>query len=94
MNKVMNVKEFKQMVGAEAWVMLAMDLGDVITVFEGKAKFIPAKYLDMNVYSKVQVEEQDEFSEETVAVMDAEVDAFEEAGEDNYELEIWKVFIN
>lgn len=93
MNK-MTVKQFKETVGSEAWVMLAMDLGEVITVFEGKAKFIPAKYLDMNVYSKVRVEEQDEFSEETVAAMDAEVDAFEEAGEEDYELEIWKVFIN
>ena len=90
----MNVKEFKNKVGREAWVMLAMDLGDVITVFEGKAKFIPVKYLEMNVYSKVQVDEQDEFSEEVVATMDAEVDAFEEAGQDDYELEIWKAFIN
>lgn len=74
--------------------MLAMDLGDVITVFEGKAKFIPAIYLGMNVFLKAQVTEQDEFSEDVVAAMDAEVDAFEEAGEWDYELEIWKVFIN
>lgn len=90
----MNIKQFKNKVGNEAWVLVAMDLNEVITVFEGKAKFIPAKYLHMNVYSKVQVEEQDEFSEETVAAMDAEVDAFEEAGEDDYELEIWNVFID
>lgn len=90
----MNVKEFKQMVGTEAWVLVAMDLGDIVTVFEGKAKFIPAKWHEMNVYSKAQVTEQDEFSEDVVAAMDAEVDAFEEAGEDDYELEIWKVFIN
>lgn len=89
----MNVKEFKNNVGKEAWIMLAMDLGDVIAVFEGKAKFIPAEYLDMNVYSKVQVEEQDEFSEEVVAAMDAEVDAFEKAGDWDYELEIWKVIV-
>lgn len=89
----MNIKEFKQMVGTEAWVLVAMDLGDIVTVFEGKAKFIPAKWHEMNAYSKAQVDNQDEFSEEVVGAMDAEVDAFEEAGQDDYELEIWKVFI-
>lgn len=39
----MNVKEFKNKVGREAWVLIAVDLNEVITVFEGKAKFIPAK---------------------------------------------------
>lgn len=91
----MNVKQFKETVGSEAWVMLAIDLGTcVITIFEGKAKFVPAKYLEMNVFLQLQVEENDEFGEEVVEAMDAEVDAFEEAGEDNYELEIWKVFID
>lgn len=90
----MNLKQFKNKVGNEAWVLVAMDLNEVITVFEGKAKFIPAKWHEMNVYSKAQVSEQDEFSEEVVAAMDAKVDAFEEAGEDDYELEIWKVFID
>lgn len=91
----MNVKEFKQMVGTEAWVMMAADFkGNAVIVFEGKAKFIPAKYLEMNVFLKVQVDEQDEFSEEVVEAMDAEVDAYEELVGRDYELEIWKVYIN
>lgn len=89
----MNVKEFKNKVGREAWVMLAMDLGDIVTVFEGKAKSIPAKWHEMDVYSEAQVDNPDEFSDNVVEAMDAEVDAFEEAGQDDYELEIWKVFI-
>lgn len=90
----MNVKEFKQTVGNEAWVMVAIDFrDDILTVFEGKAKFIPAKYLDWTVYSKAQVDEQDEFSDKVVEAMDAEVKAFEVAGESDYELEIWKIFV-
>lgn len=91
----MNVKEFKNKVGRGAWVMLAMDWeGDAVVVYEGKAKFIPAKYLEMNVFLEAQVDEQDEFSEEVVEAMDAEVDAYEELVGQDYELEIWKVYIN
>ena len=91
----MNVKEFKQMVGTGAWVMLAMDQeGDAVIVYEGKAKFIPVKYLEMNVFLKAQVDEPNEFSEEVVEAMDDEVDAYEELVGRDYELEIWKVYIN
>ena len=91
----MKLKEFKQMVGTQAWVMLAMDFeGNAVIVYEGKAKFIPVKYLEMNVFLKAQVGEQDEFSEEVVEAMDAEVDAYEELVGRDYELEIWKVYIN
>lgn len=48
----------------------------------------------MNVFLKVQVDEQDEFSEEIVEAMGAEVDAYEELVGRDYELEIWKVYIN
>nr|DAV17247.1 MAG TPA: hypothetical protein [Caudoviricetes sp.] len=75
--------------------MMAADFkGNAVIVFEGKAKFIPAEYLEMNVFLKVQVDEQDEFSEEVVQAMDAEVDAYEELVGRDYELEIWKVYIN
>lgn len=91
----MGVKEFKNKVGRGAWVMLAMDWkGDAVVVYEGKAKFIPAKYLEMNVFLEAQVDEQDEFSEEVVEAMDAEVGAYEELVGQDYELEIWKVYIN
>lgn len=91
----MNVKEFKNKVGRGAWVMLAMDWeGGAVVVYEGKAKFIPVQYLEMNVFLKAQVDEQDEFSEEVVEAMDAEVDAYEELVGQDYELEIWKVYIN
>ena len=48
----------------------------------------------MNVFLKAQVDEPNEFSEEVVEAMDDEVDAYEELVGRDYELEIWKVYIN
>lgn len=86
----MKLQQFKNTTNNESYVMV---IGNAEVLFEGKLKDLnDAQLLDAKIGKKIQLFEQDGFSEEVIEMMDEEIEQHEEDDFD-FEPEMYKVVI-
>lgn len=87
----MKLQQFKNATNNESYVMV---IGNAEVLFEGKLKDLnDAQLLDAKIDKKVQLFEQDGFSEEVIEMMDEEIEQHEEDDDFDFEPEMYKVVI-
>lgn len=87
----MKLQQFKNTTNNESYVMV---IGNAEVLFEGKLKDLnDAQLLSAKIDKKVQLFEQDGFSEEVIEMMDEEIEQHEEDDDFDFELEMYKVVL-
>ncbi len=87
----MKLQQFKNTTNNESYVMV---IGNAEVLFEGKLKDLnDAQLLDAKIGKKVQLFEQDGFSEEVIEMMDEEIEQHEEDDDFDFEPEMYKVVL-
>lgn len=87
----MKLHQFKNTTNNESYVMV---IGNAEVLFEGKLKELnDAQLLSAKIDKKVQLFEQDGFSEEVIEMMDEEIEQHEEDDDFDFEPEMYKVVI-
>lgn len=87
----MKLQQFKNTTNNESYVMV---IGNAEVLFEGKLKDLnDAQLLSAKIDKKVQLFEQDGFSEEVIEMMDEEIEQHEEDDDFDFEPEMYKVVI-
>lgn len=87
----MKLQQFKNITNNESYVMV---IGNAEVLFEGKLKDLnDAQLLSAKIDKKVQLFEQDGFSEEVIEMMDEEIEQHEEDDDFDFEPEMYKVVI-
>ncbi len=87
----MKLQQFKNITNNESYVMV---IGNAEVLFEGKLKDLnDAQLLSAKIDKKVQLFEQDGFSEEVIEMMDEEIEQHEEDDDFDFEPEMYKVVL-
>ena len=87
----MKLQQFKNTTNNESYVMV---IRNAEVLFEGKLKDLnDAQLLSAKIDKKVQLFEQDGFSEEVIEMMDEEIEQHEEDDDFDFELEMYKVVL-
>nr|DAK36661.1 MAG TPA: hypothetical protein [Caudoviricetes sp.] len=87
----MKLQQFKNTTNNESYVMV---IGNAEVLFEGKLKDLnDAQLLSAKIDKKVQLFEQDGFSEEVIEMMDEEIEQHEEDDDFDFEPEMYKVVL-
>lgn len=87
----MKLQQFKNTTNNESYVMV---IENAEVLFEGKLKDLnDAQLLSAKIDKKVQLFEQDGFSEEVIEMMDEEIEQHEEDDDFDFEPEMYKVVI-
>lgn len=87
----MKLQQFKNTANNESYVMV---IGNAEVLFEGKLKDLnDAQLLSAKIDKKVQLFEQDGFSEEVIEMMDEEIEQHEEDDDFDFEPEMYKVVL-
>lgn len=87
----MKLQQFKNTTNNESYVMV---IENAEVLFEGKLKDLnDAQLLSAKIDKKVQLFEQDGFSEEVIEMMDEEIEQHEEDDDFDFETEMYKVVI-
>lgn len=87
----MKLQQFKNTTNNESYVMV---IENAEVLFEGKLKDLnDAQLLSAKIDKKVQLFEQDGFSEEVIEMMDEEIEQHEEDDDFDFEPEMYKVVL-